>query len=111
MRNAIRYKGYTMRRRGNKMIKQPYIKSLLPIVMAILAISLISITGCIKQGLFIPEYIQPPDKYYIEITSMQIDDLLYWHLHEPAAVMRQWQGERVIVKNITEQREVRKIWQ
>jgi len=84
-----------------QLVKQLYIKSLLPIVMAILAISLISITGCIKQGPFIPEYIQPPDKYYIEITSMQIDDLLYWHLHEPAAVMRQWQGERVIVKNIT----------
>jgi hypothetical protein len=82
------------------MVKQPYIKSLLPIVIAILAISLISITGCTKQGPFIPEFIQPPDKYYIEITSIQIDDLLYWHLHEPAAVMRQWQGKRLIVKNI-----------
>jgi len=90
-----------MIRRGNKMIKQPYIKSLLPIVIAILAISLISITGCTKQGPFIPEYVVPPDGGYIEITFMQIDDLLFSHNIEPAAAMRQWQGKRLIVKNIT----------
>lgn len=83
-----------------QLVKQLYIKSLLPIVMAILIISLISITGCAKQGPFIPQFIQPPDKYYIEITCIQIDDLLYLHLHEPAAVMRQWQGKRLIVKNL-----------
>ncbi len=82
------------------MVKQLYIKSLLPIVIAILIISLLSITGCTKQGPFIPEYVVPPDGGYIEITFIQIDDVLFSHNIEPAAAMRQWQGKRLIVKNI-----------
>jgi len=90
-----------MRKWGDKMVKQPYIKSLFPIVITIVAIGLISITGCAKQGPFIPEYVVPPDGGYIEITFIQIDDVLFSHNIEPAAAMRQWQGKRLIVKNIT----------
>ena len=82
------------------MIKQRYFKCLLPIVITILAISLIGITGCTKQEPFIPEFIQPPDEYYIEMTPMQIDEAMLSDYNTPQSVQEEWEGISLIVKNI-----------
>ena len=52
-------------------------------VVAILAISIICVTGCAQQSPFIPEFIQPPDGYYIELTPMQIEEALLSHYGDP----------------------------
>ena len=82
------------------MIKQRYFKCLLLMAIAILATSLI-VTGCTKQDPFIPEFIQPPNKYYIEMTPMQIDEAMLSDYNTPQSVQREWEGRSLIVKNIT----------
>ena len=83
------------------MIKQRYFKCLLLMAIAILTISLISVTGCTKQDPFIPEFIQPPNKYYIEMTPMQIDEAMLSDYNTPQSVQKEWEGKSLIVKNIT----------
>lgn len=82
------------------MIKQRRFKCLLLMVIAILAISLICTTGCAQQSPFIPEYIQPPDRYYIEMTPIQIDETMLSDYNTPQSVQREWEGKSLIVKNI-----------
>jgi len=70
------------------------------IVMAILTIILVSVISCTKQSHFIPKYVEPVDEGYIEITFTQVDDLLFSYDLEPTAVIKSWQGQGIIVKNI-----------
>jgi hypothetical protein len=84
-----------------KMIKKRYFKYLLLIVMAILAIGLAGITGCAEKSPFVPEFIQPPDMYYIEMTPVQIDEAMLSDYNTPLSVQREWEGKSLIVKNIT----------
>lgn len=83
------------------MIKQRRFKHLLLMLIAILTIGLAGITGCAQQKPFIPEYILPPDMYYIEMTPMQIDEAMLSDYNTPQSVQREWEGKSLIVKNIT----------
>ena len=70
-------------------------------VVAILAISIICVTGCAQQSPFIPEFIQPPDGYYIELTPMQIEEALLSHYGDPELAKKKLEGKSLIIKNIT----------
>jgi hypothetical protein len=79
-------------------MKQPRFKQLLSVVITILIISLASITGCAKQGPFIPEFIMPTN--YTEITFSQLDDLLYGQVINKEDEWREWVGNYIIIKDI-----------
>ena len=82
------------------MIKQRYFKYLLPIVVTILAISLIGITGCAEKSPFIPGYIAPIDGYYTEMTQMGLEEVMLSTYNDPESIKKEWVGKSFIVKNI-----------
>jgi len=63
-------------------------------------VSLVSITSCTKQEPFIPKYIEPVEKYYIEMTLLQIEEVMLSDYNTPESVMKEWEGKSIIVKNI-----------
>ena len=85
------------------MIKQRHFKSLLLIVIAMLAISLISVTGCTKQDPFIPEYIPPPEgnrSYYIETTCEDLWNVFLSRYSDVISAEINYVGKCFIFKDI-----------
>ena len=82
------------------MIKQRFFKYFLPILIAILMISLASITSCKKEGPFIPEYIAPIDGYYTEMTLLLVEEVMLSDYNDPKSVMQEWAGKSLVIKNI-----------
>ena len=82
------------------MIKQRYSRCFLPILIAVFIISLVSVTGCTKQSPFIPKYVEPVDGYYIEMTLLQMEEVLLSDYNDPKAIMDEWEGKSVIIKNV-----------
>ena len=82
------------------MEKKRYSRCFLPIAIAILTISLVSVTSCTKQSPFIPKYIEPVDDYYIEMNLLQMEEVLLSDYNDPKAIMKEWEGKSIIVKNV-----------
>ena len=83
-----------------QLIKQLSNKFIWLIAIVVLTIILVSVISCTKQNPFIPKYVEPVDKDYVEITFTQVDNLLFSYDLEPTAVIESWQGQGIIVKDI-----------
>ena len=81
------------------MKKQRRFKRLLIMLIAIVVIGLVGVIGCTESP-FIPAFIPPADKYYIEATPDQIDEGMLSPYSDPYFTVKEYAGKNFIIKNI-----------